>query len=43
MIDLKKILYLIADTGQKQIKKPSIKKNDLDSILKICDELFSQF
>ena len=41
MIDLKKILSLIADTGQKLFKKPSIKKNDLDSILKICDELLS--
>ena len=41
MIDLKKILSLIADTGQKLFKKPDIKKNDLDSIIKLCDELLS--
>jgi malonyl-CoA decarboxylase len=41
MLDLKKILSLIADTGQKLFKKSDIKKNDLDSILKLCDELLS--
>ena len=41
MIDLKKILSLIADTGQKLFKKPDIKKNDLDSIIRLCDELLS--
>ena len=41
MIDLKKILSLIADTGQKLFKKSNIKKNDLDSILELCDELLS--
>ena len=41
MIDLKKILSLIADTGQKLFKKSNIKKNDLDSIVKLCDELLS--
>ena len=41
MLDLKKILSLIADTGQKLFKKSNIKKNDLDSILKLCDELLS--
>jgi malonyl-CoA decarboxylase len=41
MIDLKKILSLIADTGQKLFKKSNIKKNDLDSIIKLCDELLS--
>ena len=41
MIDLKKILSLIADTGQKLFKKSDIKKNDLDSIIKLCDELLS--
>ena len=41
MLGLKKILSLIADTGQKLFKKSDIKKNDLDSILKLCDELLS--
>ena len=41
MIDLKKILSLIADTGQKLFKKSDIKKNDLDTIIKLCDELLS--
>ena len=41
MIDLKKILSLIADTGQKLFKKSDVKKNDLDSIIKLCDELLS--
>ena len=41
MIDLKKILSLIVDTGQKLFKKSDIKKNDLDSIIKLCDELLS--
>jgi len=41
MLDLKKILSLIADTGQKLFKKSNIKKNDLESIIKLCDELLS--
>jgi malonyl-CoA decarboxylase len=41
MLDLKKILSLIADTGQKLFKKSNIKKNDSDSIIKLCDELLS--
>ena len=41
MLDLKKILSLIADTGQKLFKKSNIKKNDIDSIIKLCDELLS--
>lgn len=41
MLDLKKILSLIADTGQKLFKKSNIRKNDLDSIIKLCDELLS--
>ncbi|MDA9091706.1 malonyl-CoA decarboxylase [Pelagibacteraceae bacterium] len=41
MLALKKILSLIADTGQKLFKKSNIKKNDLDSIIKLCDELLS--
>jgi malonyl-CoA decarboxylase len=41
MLDLKKILSLIADTGQKLFNKSNIKKNDSDSIIKLCDELLS--
>ena len=41
MFDLKKILSLIADTGQKLFKKSNINKNDLESIMKLCDELLS--
>jgi malonyl-CoA decarboxylase len=41
MLDLKKILSLIAYTGQKIFKKSNIKKNDSDSIIKLCDELLS--
>ena len=41
MLDLKKILSLIADTGQKLFKKSNIKKDDLNSIIKLCDELLS--
>ena len=41
MLDLKKILSLIADTGQKLFKKSNIKKNDLESIIRLCDELLS--
>jgi len=41
MLDLKKIISSIADAGQKLFKKPKIKKNDLDSIIALCDELLS--
>ena len=41
MLSLKKILSLIADTGQKLFKKSNINKNDLNSIIKLCDELLS--
>ena len=41
MLDLKKILSLIADTGQKLFKKSNIKNNDLNFIIKLCDELLS--
>jgi malonyl-CoA decarboxylase len=41
MLDIKKILSLIADTGQKLFKKSNIKKDDLNSIIKLCDELLS--
>lgn len=41
MLGIKKILSLIADTGQKLFKKSNIKKDDLNSIIKLCDELLS--
>ena len=41
MLDLKKIISSIADAGQKLFKKPKIKKDDLDSIITLCDELLS--
>jgi malonyl-CoA decarboxylase len=41
MLDLKKIISSIADAGQKLFKKPKIKKNNLDSIIALCDELLS--
>ena len=41
MLDLKKIISSIADAGQKLFKQPKIKKNDLDSIITLCDELLS--
>ena len=41
MLDLKKIISSIADAGQKIFKKAKIKKNDLDSIIALCDELLS--
>jgi len=41
MIDIKKILSSIADIGQKLFGKSNLKKNDLDSIIILCDELLS--
>ena len=41
MLDLKKIISSIADAGQKIFKKPKIKKDDLESIITLCDELLS--
>jgi malonyl-CoA decarboxylase len=41
MLDLKKIISSIADAGQKLFKKPKIKKDDLESIVILCDELLS--
>ena len=41
MLDLKKIIASIADAGQKIFKKTDIKKNDLDSIVLLCDDLLS--
>ena len=41
MLNLKKIISSIADVGQKLFKKSNIKKNDLESILLLCDDLLS--
>ena len=41
MFNLKEIISSIADVGQKLFNKSSIKKNDLDSILSLCDDLLS--
>ena len=41
MLDLKKIISSIADAGQKLFKKSSAKKNDLGSIISLCDDLLS--
>ena len=41
MLDLKKIISSIADAGQKLFRKSEIKKNDLNSILYLCDDLLS--
>ena len=41
MIGIKKILSSIADIGQKLFGKSNLKKNDLDSIIVLCDELLS--
>jgi malonyl-CoA decarboxylase len=41
MFNLKEIISSIADAGQKLFKKDKVKKNDLDSLLALCDELLS--
>ena len=41
MLDLKKIISSIADAGQKLFKKSNIKKNDLESLISLCDDLLS--
>ena len=41
MFNLKEIISSIADVGQKLFKKSAIKKNDLDSIISLCDDLIS--
>ncbi len=41
MFNLKEIISSIADAGQKLFKKNEIKKNDLDSIISLCDDLIS--
>ena len=39
MFSLKEIISSIADVGQKLFKKEKIKKNDLESIIILCDDL----
>ena len=41
MFNLKEIISSIADVGQKLFKKRKVKKNDLESILALCDDLIS--
>ena len=41
MFNFKEIISSIADAGQKLFKKKFIKKNDLDTILILCDDLIS--
>ena len=39
--NLKEIISSIADVGQKLFKKTELKKNDLETILALCDDLIS--
>ena len=41
MFNLKQIISLIADAGQKLFNKNNIKENDVESILSLCDDLIS--
>ncbi len=41
MFNLRDIISSIADAGQKLFKKRLVKKNDLDSIISLCDDLIS--
>ena len=41
MFNLKEIISSIADVGQKLFKKSVVKKNDLESIVSLCDDLIS--
>ena len=41
MFNFKQIISSIADAGQKLFSKKDIKKNDLDSIISLCDDLIS--
>ena len=41
MLDLKKIISSIADAGQRLFKKTNFKRNDLDTIISLCDDLLS--
>ena len=41
MFNIKQIISSIADAGQKLFNRGEIKKNDIDSILTLCDDLIS--
>ncbi len=41
MFNLKDIISSIADVGQKLFRKSNVKKNDLESIISLCDDLIS--
>ena len=41
MFNFKQIISSIADAGEKLFKKKVIKKNDLETILSLCDDLIS--
>jgi len=41
MFNLRDIISSIADAGQKLFKKRLVKKNDLESIISLCDDLIS--
>ena len=41
MFNLKEIISSIADVGQKLFKKSIVKKNDLESIISLCEDLIS--
>ena len=41
MFNLKEIISSIADVGQKLFKKTELKKNDLDTMISLCDDLIS--
>ena len=41
MFNFKQIISSIADAGQKLFNREEIKKNDIDSILTLCDDLIS--
>ena len=41
MFNFKQIISSIADVGQKLFNRSDIKKNDINSILDLCDDLIS--
>ena len=41
MFNIKQIISSIADAGQKLFSIKNIKKNDLESIISLCDDLIS--
>ena len=41
MFNLKEIISSIADVGQKLFKTTELKKDDLETIISLCDDLIS--